>query len=95
MPSQNEAMVDAFHLVIFERRQIGHRRGFGFVENAFGHGLQRAPARPFKIRSVRDLPQGAAPLDDHAINVTRADQIRDPTICSAPAPYFGGTPFSR
>ena len=107
MPAQNQAVVHAAGLVVFERGQVGEGGGLGFVEDGFGQGLQGAPAWPVQVRGVCDLPQQAAPFDDDAVNVAGAEQVGDPgrfgervlwteaTICSAPAPYLGGTPFSR
>ena len=40
--------------------------------------LQFGPARPLQLRRVVDLPQQAAPFDDRAVDVPRAQQLRHP-----------------
>jgi hypothetical protein len=107
MPAHHQPMIHPFGLVVIQRRQDGHGGRFGFIEDAFGHRLQRSPAWPVEIGSMGDLPQHAAPLDDDSINITGAEQVADPaglfsgflctdaTTCSAPDPYRGGMPFSR
>ena len=107
MPPEYQAVVHAASLVVFERGEVGQGRGFGLVEDGLGEALQGAPAGPFEVGGVGDLPEQAAPFDDDAVNVARAEEVGNPallvqgilvdggTICSAPAPYLGGTPFSR
>jgi hypothetical protein len=49
MVPENEAVVHAAGLVVFERRQVGQGRGLGLVEDGFGEGREGAPAGPFKV----------------------------------------------
>ena len=100
-------MIHALGLVILQRWQIGERRRLGFTQNSLRHFLQRAPAGPVEVGRVRDLAQQTPPFDNHPVDVAHAEQVRHQvcfdsgflwtlaTICSAPEPYFGGTPFSR
>jgi len=80
VPPENQAMVNAFGLVVFQRRKFGHGGGLGFVENRFGRGFQGAPTGPIEVGRVRDSAEQAAPFDDDAINVAGAEQIGDPAM---------------
>ena len=79
MSAQDQSVVHTPRLVVVEGRQVGHGGGFGFVEDGFGHGLERSPAGPFEVRSVGDLAQEAAPFDDDAVDVAGPQQVTDPT----------------
>ena len=78
MTPQNEPVIHAFGLMIFQRWQIRQRGGFGFLQNRFGRSLQLTPAGPIQIRGVGDLPQQAPPFDDDAVDVSRADKVGHP-----------------
>lgn len=73
MPPQNQPVVNAFGLMKFQRRQIVERWRFRFVQDGLRHRFKRTPARSVEVRRVRNLPQQAAPFDDDAVNVARAD----------------------
>src|SRR5690606_2217739 len=77
---EDEAVINPPGLVILERRKIRERGRFSLVEGFARQLLQAAPARPFESGSVGDLSQGAAPFDDHAVDVARAKQVRDPLV---------------
>src|SRR6267154_1464683 len=77
---QDEPVIYAPRLAVLQRRQVGHGGGGSFVEDAFRHRLQGAPARPIQVRRVGDLAKQAPPLDDHPVNVAWADQISYPTV---------------
>ena len=62
---------------------------------AFAMRLQGAPARPVEPRRVRNLPQQAPPLDDDAVNVARAHQIRHPAVLVERIFMDGGHDFLR
>ena len=78
MSPENQPMIDALCLTIIQWRQLGERRGFGFTQDALGHSLQRAPARPIQIGRMGDLPHEAAPLNNDPVNVSRAEQVGYP-----------------
>ena len=73
-------MVDAFGLMILERRQLGHGRGLGFIKNSFGQGLQFAPAGPVQIGGVSNLPEKAAPFDNDSVDIARPEEVGDPSV---------------
>src|ERR1700722_7651760 len=77
---EDQPRVDSLGLIIFQWRQGGHGRGFTFIEYLAGGPLQLTPARPIQFRRVRDFPERAPPLDNHAVDVPRAQDFRDPTV---------------
>ena len=54
---EDEAVVDALGLVVFQGREIGVGRGLGVVEQGLGELLKLGPAVPFEGRRVGDLPE--------------------------------------
>ena len=80
MSAEEEAVVNAAGLMIFERWQVGEGRGGGFVEDGFGHGLQGAPAGPVEVGGVGDLAEKAAPFDDDAVDVAGAKEVGEPRV---------------
>src|SRR5208283_273418 len=80
MPSQNEAMIDSFGLMVLQRGQISNGWRLGLVEKFPRPALQLPPARPVHIRRVGHLPQGAAPLDDDAVDVSGPQRFADPFV---------------
>ena len=80
MAAQNQPMIHAFGLMIFQWRKIGQGGRFRFVQGAFRQSLQGLPAGPIEGRRMRDLAKQAAPLDNHAVNISRAHQIGDPRV---------------
>ena len=77
MAAEDEAVVDAFGLGVFERREVGEGGGFGFVEDGASAGLEFRPAGPIEFGGVGDLAQEAAPFDDDAVDVARTDEVVD------------------
>ena len=73
-------MVDPPGLMKIERRQIDESRRLRFVQEGSCHRLQFAPAGPVQLRGVGDPTQQAAPLNDDAVDVPRAKQVRDPAM---------------
>ncbi len=101
MAVQDEAVVDPFGLVVFQRREIGDGGRLGFTQNFLGELLKGGPARPFEGGGVGDLPQGAAPLDDDAVDVAGTEQVGDPVVLgerifmNAGDDYFGAGAILR
>jgi hypothetical protein len=80
VPAQDETVVHAFCLVIFEGKQLGEGGRFGFVQDGFGLGSQGTSTRPFEVGSVGDLAEQAVPFDDDAVNVALAEEVGDPGV---------------
>ncbi len=90
MSSEDEAVVDAFGLVVLQGREVGEGGGVGFVQDGFGEGLEGAPAGPFEVGGVGDLAQQAAPFDDDAVDVAGADEVGDPGVFAERVLVDGG-----
>ena len=95
MPAKNQTVIDAFGLGVFERREVGEGGGFGFVEDGAGAGLEFRPARPIEFGGVRDLAEQAAPFDDDAVDVARADEVVDVGVFGEGIFVDGGDDFLR
>src|SRR5438093_1956191 len=80
MSPQQQPMVHTLGLMIFQRRQFGEGRGLGLVQDGFGDRLQGAPARPFEVRRVSNLPEKAAPFDDRTVDVAGTEQVGNPDM---------------
>ena len=72
---EDEAVVDALRLVVFERREIGVGGRFGLVEQGLGEFLELAPAIPLERGGVGDLAEQGSPFDDDAVDVAVAEEV--------------------
>ena len=80
MSPQNQRMIHAPGLLIFQRRQLGQGGRVGFLQNRPRQFPAARPPRPIQFRRVRDAPQQTPPFDDDPVNVPRPQQFRHPAV---------------